>query len=81
MRTSGMRIIELASGGEWSCNQDGQGVFSRRTDGTWAQHTGTGQTPTFATPQQLSRYIHRHYRDRDGESLGRMVGHRSWEIE
>jgi hypothetical protein len=76
-----MRIIDLGSGGEWACNQNGEGVFSRRSDGTWQQHTGTGQTPAFAAPQTFSRYVHSHYRNADGERLGRMVSSRGWDSE
>ena len=30
-----------------STNQDGAGLFTRLADGSWRQHTGTGQTPVF----------------------------------
>lgn len=73
-----MKTIGLKDGSEWACNREGEGIFSRRKDGTWQQHTGTGQTPVFRTPQQLSRYVHERYRDRDGERLARMVSNSGW---
>jgi hypothetical protein len=72
------RVIELADGAEWACNRNYEGLFSRRSDGTWQQHLGTGQTPRFRTPRALSRYLHAHYRNRDGEPLPRMRTHRGW---
>lgn len=61
-----MRIIE------------GNGLFSRRSDGTWQQHVGTGDTPTFTSPQSFSRWLHKRYRERDGAALARMVNARNW---
>jgi hypothetical protein len=63
------RTIELTNGDEWACNRLGEGVFSRRSDGTWQQHTGTGQTPTFRTAAQFSRYVRAHYRAGNGDDL------------
>lgn len=73
-----MRIIELADGSEWACNGEGRGIFSRRRDGTWQQHVGTCQAPTFSTPQALSRYVHSHFGGSDGERLPRMRENRGW---
>lgn len=71
------RVIVLSDGQEWACNKEGEGVFKRR-NGNWHQYTGTGQTPTFKTPQTFSRYIHARYRNGDGEKLPRMKSHRGW---
>ena len=75
-----MRIIRLSDGSEWACNREGEGLFSRRQDGTWQQHEGTGQTGRpFQTPQQFSRYVHARYRDGHlAKRLPRMVGHAGW---
>ena len=78
-----MRAIVLADGSEWACERSrgesaGYGVFSRRSDGTWLQHTGTGQTPAFRKAAQLSRYVHGRYRDQYGDSLPRMVRSTGW---
>lgn len=72
-----MRTITLKDGQEWACNQEGEGVFSRRADGTWKQRTGTGQTPHFQTAQKFSRYIHANY-EPNGERLPRMVNSAWW---
>ena len=63
------RTIELTDGSEWACNRLGEGVFSRKGDGTWQQHTGTEQTPTFRTPAALSRYVRTNYRAGNGDDL------------
>jgi hypothetical protein len=42
-------------------NREGQGVFTRMSDGTLVQHAGTGQTPTFKSSKQLAAYLHRHF--------------------
>ena len=52
-----MKSITLSDGTEYACNKEGQGVFLRRYDGTWAQQTGTGQTPTFTSPDQFRRRL------------------------
>lgn len=77
-------IIVLKGGAEWGCegmrgSGVAHGVFSRRADGTWQQHTGTGQTPAFRTPQQFSRYVHERYGTSAGARLPRMVGHDFWD--
>lgn len=48
-------------GQEVSTNQNGQGLFTRRADGTMLQHTGTSQAPTFTSAKQLSSWIRRNY--------------------
>ena len=73
-----MRIIVLEDGEEWACNREGEGVFRRRRDGTWAQQRGTGQTPVFKTARQFSRYVHKHFRDGVGEPLPPMSRGRKW---
>lgn len=73
-----MKSITLANGHEWACNKEGYGLFDRRNDGTWAQHTGTCQTPHFRTAQQFSRWLHKRYRDSMGESLPRMIESLGW---
>lgn len=74
------RTIKLADGSEWACNRLGEGVFSRLHDGTWQQHTGTSQTPTFRTAAALSRYVRKNHRSRTGDDLpGMMRGSgRNW---
>lgn len=61
---------------EWACNETRRGIFSRKPDGTWAQHTGTGQTPTFRTPAHFRRYLRDHYNVR-----GRMTSTYGWPPE
>ncbi len=39
----------------------GSGVFTRSQDGTWQQHTGTGQTPYFTSRRQFRRYLLERY--------------------
>jgi hypothetical protein len=46
---------------EWACNKEGEGAFSRREDGTWQQHAGTGQAGPFRTPAQLRAFIRAQY--------------------
>jgi hypothetical protein len=75
------RSIVLADGQEWACNRGGEGIFSRRSDGTWQQHTGTSQTPRFRSALALSRYVHAHYRDNMGDPLPRMTGSHGWDGE
>jgi len=68
-----MRRITLSDGTEWGCettkdrsgghHAGGNGVFSRRRDGTWQQHTGTCQTPRFSSPEQFRRYLAGRYVD------------------
>ena len=73
-----MRIIKLGDGTEWACNKEGEGIFSRLSDGSWAQHRGTSQTIKFRVPRALSRYVHKNHRGANGEPLARMVGSRGW---
>lgn len=73
-----MRIIELTDGSEWACNGEGEGVFSRDRDGSWRQHTGTGQAGPFASAQVFSRHVHANYSSNMGERLPRMRGSRGW---
>lgn len=49
-------------------NKDGQGIFTRNPDGTYQQHTGTSQTPTFRTARQLAAYLRTHYPTFDRET-------------
>ena len=74
-----MHSIVLKGGAEWACEGrrggwTGSGIFSRRRDGTWQQHMGTCDTPTFRTPGELSRYVHAKFSTDEGEKLPRMVG-------
>lgn len=73
------RTIEMTDGSEWACNRLGEGVFSRRADGTWQQHTGTGQTPTFRTATAFSRYVRKNFGvgQVDGATMKRGSG-RNW---
>lgn len=72
------RTITLADGTEYACNREGQGLFLRRSDGSWSQSRGTSQTPTFRTPAALSRYVHTNCRTASGEPLPRMVQKSGW---
>ena len=56
-----MKTITLIDEQEWACDKYGYGVFSRRTDGTWQQHVGTGDAPRFKDSHVFSRYIHEHF--------------------
>lgn len=49
-----------------STNQEQEGIFTRRADGTWLQHTGTGQTPKFKSAAHLASWLRRHYSDPTG---------------
>jgi hypothetical protein len=42
-------------------NRQGEGIFTRRADGSHQQHTGTGQTPAFRSSRQLAAWLRRHY--------------------
>ncbi len=46
---------------EWACNGSGEGIFSRRSDGTWQQLAGTGQAGPFRTPAQLRAALRTRY--------------------
>jgi hypothetical protein len=64
-----MKTIELTDGSEWACNREGEGIFSRRADGTWQQHTGTSQAGPFRSPAALSQRVRRDYLRSNGEAL------------
>lgn len=70
--------LGLTDGTEWACNGEGEGVFSRAKDGSWRQHTGTGQAGPFRTAAAFSRHVHATYRSNDGERLPRMRSSRGW---
>ena len=72
------KTITLKDGSEYACNRMGEGLFTRRKDGTWQQLSGTWQTPRFRDAQHLSRYVHARMRDEMGEKLPRMTGHSGW---
>ncbi len=44
-------------------NREGDGIFTRRVDGSLQQHTGTGQTPTFRSSRQLAQWLRHRYPD------------------
>lgn len=44
-------------------NPEGEGIFTRRADGTYHQHTGTSQTPTFRNARHLAQWLRAHYPD------------------
>lgn len=46
---------------EIGINSHDGGISSRRGDGTWAQWSGNGQTPTFSDPAHLMRYLRNHF--------------------
>lgn len=70
------QTIELNDGTEYACNRDGEGVFLRRHDGTWAQLTGTGQTPVFQSARHFRLWLGDRY-IAVGEGC-RMVSHSGW---
>lgn len=72
------QAIELNDGTTYACNKEGQGVFLRRYDGTWGQLRGTGQTPTFKSPQQFRRWLGRNFNTVGG---ARTVNTSGWEVE
>ena len=59
---------------EWACNQRGEGVFIRKTDGTWHQMAGTGQTPMFRDSVTFRRFLRSHF----GVSSARIVEKDGW---
>lgn len=67
----GMHTITLKNGAKYAANEQREGVFYRRPDGTWSQMAGTGDTPKFKTPSQLRSYIRKHFceGDMDGGKL------------
>lgn len=44
-------------------NRAGEGIFTRRADGSHLQHTGTSQTPLFRSAARLSAWLRVHYPD------------------
>ena len=60
---------------EWACNDSGCGIFSRRSDGSWLQHTGTCQAGPFRSPAELRRHLRRVYEIRNA----RVVEVYGWE--
>lgn len=49
------------AGVEVFTNGNGEGIFTRRHDGSHVQHTGTSQTPRFRSAPQLAAWLRRHY--------------------
>lgn len=79
MPTNTFKSITLTNGERWACNARGEGVFYSAEPGAdWKQLAGTGQTPHFTSPQQFSRYVHKHYMNDNGEQLPRMRPGKSW---
>jgi hypothetical protein len=58
-----MRSLFLSDGREMCTNDNAGGIFARKPDGTFAQWTGTSQTPRFTSAAQFWRYLKRHYPD------------------
>jgi hypothetical protein len=56
-----MNIVELANGVELACNREFEGLFSRRADGTWQQHVGTGDAPRFRDPRHMITWARTHF--------------------
>lgn len=71
------QAVELNDGSVYACNNEGQGVFLHRYDGTWGQLRGTGQTPTFTSPKQFRRWLGREF-----NTIGRArtVNTSGWEV-
>jgi len=42
-------------------NSTREGIFTRRPDGTYQQHTGTSQTPRFRDARHLAAWLRAHY--------------------
>lgn len=59
------------AGREVFTNRQGYGLFTRNTDGSHQQHTGTSQTPHFTSARQLSAFLCRHYPSTDNVGYGR----------
>lgn len=71
-----MHTITLKNGSKYACNQNREGLFYRRDDGTWAQMAGNGDTPKFRNPAALKRYLVVNFPDyEDGGKYPRMVNH------
>jgi hypothetical protein len=68
--------IYLKDGSEWACNKEFEGVFKRKSDGTFQQLRGTSQTPRFKDKYHFSRYIHKNFETEDFERLPKMID--SW---
>lgn len=49
------------TGVEVFTNRDGEGVFTRRADGSYQQHIGTSQTPGFRSATQLAAWLRRNF--------------------
>ncbi len=64
-----MRAIVMGDGSEWACNGDGEGAFSRKADGTWRQHRGTGQAGPFRTAREFAHFVRSACTGRDGAPL------------
>ncbi len=56
-----MNIVDLRNGVELACNNEFQGVFLRKRDGSWQQQAGTGQTPRFRDPSHFMKWIRAHW--------------------
>ena len=54
-------------GRTFAANSENQGVFEM-DHGAYMQHRGTGQTPTFKTPEQFRRYVLRMIREAEFRS-------------
>lgn len=59
---------------EWACNSHGEGIFSRRKDGTWQQHISTSEAGPFCSPADLRRYLRKSHEIRDA----RIVDSAGW---
>jgi hypothetical protein len=51
--------IKLVNGTiqDYATNTSGEGVFIRKSDGTFRQTSGTCQTPIFTTAQQFRKWL------------------------
>jgi hypothetical protein len=74
-----MRTITLSDGREMGTNDNTGGIFCRKTDGTWGQWAGTGQTPRFRTAAHFRRWLNRYNDGLDGFAAVRTVAKTGWE--
>lgn len=60
-----MHTVELIDGSEYACNEDREGVFKRRADGTFQQMVGTSDTPRFPSPGHMLQWIRANLKNRN----------------
>lgn len=60
--------IQLTDNTVWAC-ENRQGIFMKKSDFTWGQVKGTGDTPYFKNHRQFSQYLHAHIKAGDGTEM------------